>query len=299
MRGSDFTELKAFAAVVEHGSFARAAAHLGITPSTLSAILRKLEERLGTRLLHRTTRSLAPSEAGERLLRRLRPALEALEAAEQDARGNAAEPAGLLRLNASRISAVHYLAPLLGGFLTAHPAIRVEIAIEDRLVDIVAGRFDAGIRLGEKLHRDMVAVKLGGELVMKVAAAPGYLARHGRPGHPRDLARHACLAYRNPSDGSPYRWEFERGAERLEVAVEGPLIVDEPAMLPEIACAGAGIAYQFAHQVDAMIAAGRLVQLLPEWTPPFPGFYVYYPSARQMAPPLRTFLDHLSRTRIG
>lgn len=299
MRGSDFTELRAFAAIVEHGSFARAAAHLGITPSTLSAILRRLEERLGTRLLHRTTRSLAPSAAGERLLHRLGPALAALEAAEREAREGQAEPAGLLRLNASRIAAVRHLAPLLGGFLASHPAIRVEVTVEDRLVDIVAGRFDAGIRLGERLHRDMVAVRLGGDLVMKVVAAPDYLARHGRPGHPRDLARHACLAYRNPSDGSPYRWEFERGVERLEVAVEGPLIVDEPAMLPDIACAGAGIAYQFAHQVDAMIAAGRLVQLLPDWTPPFPGFHVYYPSGRQMAPPLRAFLDHLARARLG
>ncbi|MEA4838767.1 MAG: LysR family transcriptional regulator [Rhodospirillaceae bacterium] len=295
MRGAEYAELRAFAQVVEHGSFAKAAAHLGVTPSTLSLTIRKLEERLGVRLLHRTTRSVAPSEAGQRMMRRLGPALTQLEEAVTDAQQAADRPSGLLRLNVARVAAIHYLAPMLGGFIRAYPDITIDVVTNDQLIDIVAERFDAGIRLGEKLYHDMIAVRLSGDLEMKVVAAPDYLARAGIPEHPRDLARHPCLTYRRPSDGSVYRWEFQHGAQRLDITVEGPVIVDEPAMLTRIALDGVGIAYQFAHQVDPFLADGRLVQLLPEWTPAFPGFYVYYPSRRHMATPLRTFLDYLAQ----
>ncbi|KAF1070124.1 MAG: HTH-type transcriptional regulator PgrR [Pseudomonas citronellolis] len=296
MRGSEFNELRAFALVVEHGSFTRAAAHLGVTPSTLSLTIRNLEERLGVRLLHRTTRSVAVSEAGQRLMLRLGSALVQLEEAVSDARQATGRPSGLLRLNVARVAAVHYLAPLLGSFLHAYPDITVDVVTNDQLIDIVAERFDAGIRLGEKLHRDMIAVRLSGDLEMKVVATPAYLAAAGTPKHPRELAGHRCLAYRRPSDGSLYRWEFTRGAEQLEVAVDGPLVVDEPAMLTRVALDGVGIAYQFAHQVDSFLASGHLVQLLEDWTPAFPGFYIYYPSRRQMAPPLRAFMDHLAHS---
>lgn len=299
MRGSEYAELRAFAAVVEHGSFSKAAAHLGITSSTLSLTIRKLEERLGVRLLHRTTRSVAVSDAGLRMMQRLGPALEELEGAVTDAVQEADRPSGLLRLNVARVAAIHYLAPILGGFLSAFPDITVDVVTDDRLIDIVAERFDAGIRLGEKLHRDMVAVRLSGDLEMKVVASPAYLATAGYPRKPQDLVRHRCLTYRRPSDNSVYRWEFQRQSEQLEVNVKGALIVDEPAMLTQISLDGAGIAYQFAHQVDPFLENGQLIQLLKDWTPAFPGFYVYYTSRRQMIPPLRAFLDFLAKRSIS
>ncbi|HBC0020628.1 TPA: LysR family transcriptional regulator [Enterobacter hormaechei subsp. steigerwaltii] len=299
MRGSEYAELRAFAAIVQYGSFARAAAHLGVTSSTLSLTIRKLEERLGVRLLDRTTRSVAVTETGLRMMQRLGPALEELEGAVADAVHKEGQPSGVLRLNVARVAAINYLAPLMGNFLRAFPAITVDIVTDDRLIDIVAGRFDAGIRLGEKLHRDMVAVRLSGDLNMKVVASPAYLTVAGIPDKPQDLIHHRCLTYRRPSDDSVYRWEFQRDSERVEVNVSGPIVVDEPAMLTRIAVDGAGIAYQFAHQVDAMLAEGRLVQLLEDWTPAFPGFYVYYTSRRQMAPPLRAFLDFLSKQSIA
>jgi len=197
------------------------------------------------------------------------------------------------------VAAIHYLAPILGGFLSAFPDITVDVVTDDRLIDIVAERFDAGIRLGEKLHRDMVAVRLSGDLEMKVVASPAYLAKAGYPRKPQDLVRHRCLTYRRPSDNSVYRWEFQRQSEQLEVNVKGALIVDEPAMLTQIALDGAGIAYQFAHQVDPFLENGQLIQLLKDWTPAFPGFYVYYTSRRQMIPPLRAFLDFLAKRSIS
>jgi DNA-binding transcriptional LysR family regulator len=295
MRGSDHAELRAFVAIADHGSFVRAAAHLRISASALSQIIRALEARLGVRLLNRTTRSVAPSEAGAQLLSRLRPALADLDAAVAAVAMARETPSGSLRVNASRIAAVHYIAPLVGPFLKAYPDVKLEVVVDDRLIDIVAGGFDAGVRLGERLARDMVAVKLSGDLEMMMVAAPAYLERHGTPRTPQDLAGHRCLSYRTPTDGSLYRWELDRRGEKLDVAVDGPLIVTEPEMLTQVALAGAGIAYLFAHQVRDHVASGALVQLLPDWTPAFPGFYIYYPSRRHMAPPLRAFLDFMSR----
>lgn len=294
LTGRDFAELKAFMMIVEHGTFTRAASHMGITTSTLSTTIKQLERRLSTRLLNRTTRSVAPTLAGERLFQRLAPLFAGLQHVVNDVQKTASRPAGILRLNVSRVAAVHYLAPLLGGFITAYPDIVLDIVTNDQLVDIVAERFDAGVRLGEKLHNDMIAQRLSGPLIMKVVASPAYIARCGMPEHPRDLMHHQCLAYRNPSDHSVYRWEFERAGERLNVAVRGPIIVDEPAMLSEIACSGVGVGYQFSHQVDDMLVDGRLVQLLPDWTPEFPGFYVYYPNRRQQPAPLRAFIDYVT-----
>ncbi|BES86362.1 LysR family transcriptional regulator [Pectobacterium araliae] len=222
-------------------------------------------------------------------------ALEELEGAVTDAVQEADRPSGLLRLNVARVAAIHYLAPILGGFLSAFLDITVDVVTDDRLIDIVAERFDAGMRLGEKLHRDMVAVRLSGDLEMKVVASPAYLVKAGYPRKPQDLVRHRCLTYRRPSDNSVYRWEFQRQSEQLEVHVKGALIVDEPAMPTQISLDGAGIAYQFAHQVDPFLENGQLIQLLKDWTPAFPGFYVYYTSRRQMIPPLRAFLDFLAK----
>jgi DNA-binding transcriptional LysR family regulator len=291
MRGSDYAELKAFAAIVEQAGFARAAAQLGVSPSALSQTLRSLEERLGVRLLNRTTRSVAPTEAGGRLYARLRPVLAELDEALTDVRSLRDRPSGLLRINATRVAAIDFLAPLIAPFLATHPDVVLDLVAEDRLVDVVAGRFDAGVRLGEMVEKDMVAVKLGGDLRLSTVAAPSYLDHFGRPDTPRDLRRHRCINFRWPTDGSLYRWEFERGGEKLEAAVDGPLIVNEPDVAIRAALDGVGIAYLFDHQIRTHMDAGRLVRLLDEWTPPFPGFHLYYPSARQVPPALRAFID--------
>lgn len=293
MRGSDYAELRAFAAIAEHGSFARAASQLGISPSALSQTIRGLEERMGIRLLNRTTRSVAPSEAGARLLARLLPALADLDAAVVDVRSLRDAPSGMLRINTTRLAAIHYLAPLIAPFQRAYPEILLDVVVEDRLVDIVAERFDAGIRLGEMIEKDMVAMKISGDLEMMVVAAPSYIERFGVPETPRDLRRHRCINFRWPTDGSLYRWEFERGKEKLSAAVEGPLIVNEPELAIRAALDGVGLAYLFGYQVRPFVAAGNLRRLLEEWSPPFPGFYLYYPSRRQMAPALRAFIDFL------
>lgn len=291
MRGSEFAELRAFATIVEQGSFARAAVHLGMSASALSQTLRNLESRLGLRLLNRTTRSVAPTDAGAQMLARLLPAIAEIDAAVALAVNQRQQPTGRLRLNVTRIAAMHYLAPLIAPFHRQYPDILLDLNVEDRLVDIVAGGFDAGVRLHEKLEKDMVAIKLGGDLRMRVVASPAYLARHGQPQAPRELRQHLCLNFRWPTNGNVYRWEFERDGEALDIAVEGPVIVDEPEILVRAALDGVGIAYLFEHQVVAALTDGRLVPLLDAWTPPFPGFYLYYPANRQMPRPLRAFID--------
>ncbi len=299
MRGSDYAELRAFAAVAEHGNFARAAARLGISASALSQTIRTLEERMGIRLLNRTTRSVAPSEAGQRLLARLLPALADLDQAVADVSALRDKPAGLLRINAPRVAIVHGLAPLIAPFHAAFPDIVMDIIVDDKLSDIVADRFDAGIRLGEMVEKDMVSVKLGGEMRLVVVASPDYIARHGLPDTPRDLRDHACVVSRWPTDGSLYHWEFEHGDEKLEVAVSGPLSTTDNDLMLRAVLDGIGIGYLFDYHVAEHIAGGRLVSVLDDWTPPFPGFHLYYPSRRQMPPPLRAFVDFIARQRAA
>ncbi|WP_342362280.1 LysR family transcriptional regulator [Terrarubrum flagellatum] len=296
MRGSEHAELRAFAAITEHGGFARAAAQLGVSPSALSQTIRALEERLGVRLLNRTTRSVAPTEAGARLLERLLPAFADLDAAVADVRSSGGVPSGTLRISASRLAAIHYLAPLIGPFHRAYPDITLDLVVDDRLIDIVAGRFDAGIRLGEMVEKDMVVTRVGGDLRMTVVASPAYLATHGAPETPRDLRRHRCINFRWPTDGSFYRWEFERGEEKLEAAVEGPLIVNEAEVALRAALDGVGLAYLFDDATKRWVEAGRLVRLLEDWSPPFAGFHLYYPSRRQTPPALRAFIDFLKES---
>jgi len=293
MRGSEFAELSAFAAIAEHGSFARAAAHLRVSPSALSQTIRGLEERLGVRLLNRTTRSVAPSDAGARLLARLTPALAELTAAVADVGTFRDKPAGLLRLNAARIAATRFIAPLLGPFHRAYPEIVLDVVVEDALTDIVLGRFDAGIRLGERLEKDMVAVKVSGDFEMMAVASPDYLARCGTPTSPRDLHRHRCINFRWPTHGGLYRWEFETGRKEFEIAVDGPLIVNDADLLVRGALEGVGIAYVLDEHVREYVEAGALTRVLARWSPKFPGFYLYYPSRRQIPPPLRAFIDFL------
>ncbi|MFN4204156.1 MAG: LysR family transcriptional regulator [Tabrizicola sp.] len=292
MRGSDYAELRAFAAVVRHGSFTRAAAHLGVSPSALSQTIRALEDRMGQRLLNRTTRSVAPSAAGQALAERLLPVLDDLEGVVDAAFSAGGEVSGPLRLDVVRVAMPH-LARLVPGFLARYPRVRLEVASNDALVDIVALGFDAGIRLAERLEGDMIAVPFGGDLRMICVAAPDYLARHPSPVHPRDLADHACLVTLTPSTGTPYRWEFEKDGEALRIAVDGPLVSRDTDLRVAATVAGVGIGFFFEDEVRDLISAGRLAQLLGDWTPAFPGAYLYFPSRRNPAPPLRAFVDYV------
>lgn len=290
MRASEYAELRAFAAVVRHGTFTRAAGHLGVSPSALSQTVRALEARLGARLLNRTTRSVAPTEAGARLAARLLPLLDDLDAVAAAGAAPEGAPAGPLRLNASRYAALHVLAPILAPFLALPPQVTVELVVEEALVDIVARGFDAGIRLGEALEGDMIAVPLGPPMRMAVVASPDYLAHHGTPRHPRDLAQHACLGL-TWSDGSPYRWELEQEGTELRVPVRGSLVCNEPPVRLAAAADGLGVTFCFEGEAAQLLAQGSLVRVLDDWTPPFPGCFLYQPSRRHVSPALRAFID--------
>lgn len=294
MRGREYSELRVFVEVTEAASFARAAERLDVTASALSQSIRNLEQRLGARLLNRTTRSVGLTDAGAQLLEQIRPAFATLEAAVAAARTQGGRPSGPLRINSSRIAAVHYLAPLIGPFLDAHTEIKLDLVLDDALVDIVGGGFDAGVRIGERLERDMLAIRLSGDVEMQVVASPDYIGRHGRPVTPRELDRHRCINFRM-SNGAPYRWEFERGGEKLDVTVDGPLLVNDFHVAIRAARDGVGLIYLFEDMVRDDLATGALVQVLADWTPPFPGFYLYHSSGRQVVPALRAFLDFMAR----
>ena len=241
MQRAAVSDLSAFVAVATHRSFSRAAAELGLSPSALSHTVRSLEERLDLRLLNRTTRSVAPTEAGERLLERLRPALRDIDDALEDANAFRDKPAGRLRLNVPRSAALLLLAPVMTRFIKAYPQMRLEITAEDRLVDIVASGYDAGVRFGESIERDMVAVRIGPDLRMAVVGSPAYFRRHPKPVKPRDLRGPACIRFRLPS-GTIYRWEFEKKGEVLEVEVDGPLTLSDQQVMLQAALDGAGLA---------------------------------------------------------
>ncbi len=293
MRASDFASLNAFAAVVEHKSFVRAAAHLGITPSALSQTIRQLEERMGVRLLNRTTRSVAPTAAGARLHARLAPAMEELDDAVAEAVATSNRPAGILRINVPRVAAVSLIAPRLGRFHRNNPEIVLDLVVQDALADIVSGRFDAGIRIGERLEKDMIAVRLTPDMEMLAVASPEYLDRRGIPQSPADLHRHSCINWRWPTDGSLYRWEFVHNGVEFEVAVDGPLIATDPELVLQGALQGMGIAYVFDERMYDWIAEGRLVRVLQAYSPTFPGLRLYYPNRRHVSPTLRAFIDCL------
>jgi DNA-binding transcriptional LysR family regulator len=290
-------DLAAFAAVANAGGFARAAAGLGMSTSNLSHTIRRLETRLGQRLLQRNSRGVALTEAGERLLCTLGPALESVDNALGELERGRGQVAGRLRLTATRQAYEAVVRPVLPAFTATHPDAVVEVSIDYRYRDIVADRFDAGIRLGEKLAPDVVALKVGPDLRMAVVASPGYIAHHGTPAHPRDLQSHRCINYRLERAGVIYAWEFERDGEELEVAVAGPLIFNDPALMLEAALDGLAVGYVLDHEVEPYLATGQLVQLLPEWTPPFPGFHLYYTSRNQIRPVLAAFIDAIRESR--
>jgi DNA-binding transcriptional LysR family regulator len=294
MRGSDFAELKAFAAVVERASFARAADHLGFSPSALSQTIRQLETRLGVRLLNRTTRSVAPTSAGARLYERIVPVIQELDAAVAEAVEATGRTAGTLRINTLSMAADKLIAPRLGRFHRAYPEVVLDIVIDDGLSDIVAGRFDAGIRVGERLEKDMIAVRLTPDVEMTAVASPDYLAHHGEPKTPADLHRHVCINWRFPGSGAIYRWGFEKKGKKLEISVEGALISNHQEIVVEGALQGLGILYAYYDErIDDFIARGQLKRVLAEWSLTLPGLFLYYSNRRLPRPALRAFINCL------
>src|SRR5437867_10291254 len=291
MDREDWGSLAVFAVVAEERSFTRAAARLGISPSALSHTMRRLEERLRIQLLARSTRSVSTTEAGERLLARLGPAIEEISNAVEDLGRLLDRPSGHVRITASRSAARLVIAPALPRFVQSYPDIVVEVLIEPGLTNIVARRFDAGIRLGESLEKDVVAVPVTGQLRMAVVGAPRYFATHPAPSTPHELAKHRCINFRLPSAGTIYKWEFEKGRRKVEVGVDGPLVFDDEGMVLDAALAGFGLAYLIEHQVAPLLKAGTLARVLEDWCPPFPGFFIYYPGRRQVSPALAAFID--------
>jgi DNA-binding transcriptional LysR family regulator len=295
MRGSEFAELRAFVTIVEQGNFARAAAQLRISPSTLSQTIRELEKRLGVRLLNRTTRSVSMTDAGQRLLARFKPALEEMQAAVLDLQNLRDKPAGTVRLHAPRKASSLLVEPHLGRFAKFHPDILLDITIDDSVVNIVEAGFDVGIRLGELLEDDMVAVKLGNDIRMCAVASPEYIAKHGHPKNPGELHDHRCINWRWAGKGGIYNWEFFKDGHWTSVAVNGPLIVSCSDMAISAAVQGVGIAFWAEYAVRPLIAKGKLVPMLEEFSPFFPGWYLTYPKQRYMPAAVRALVEFLRR----
>ncbi|MDR3516761.1 MAG: LysR family transcriptional regulator [Azospirillaceae bacterium] len=288
-------DLSALAAIVAHRSFRKAADERGVSPSTLSHLVRSLERDLGVRLFNRTTRSVAPTEAGERLVTRLLPVLRELDAALAEVGDFRSQPSGRLRINASEIAVRLLLRTVVPVFLARHPSVSLDLVTEGRLVDIVAEGFDAGIRLGESVPQDMIAVRFGGAARFVAVAAPAYLARHAAPGTPDDLKDHVCIRFRLPS-GKPYRWEFAKHGQEMAVDVPGMLTLDHVELMAEAAVAGMGIAYVPERSAWPYVACGALVTVLDDWCPAIPGLFLYYPGHRHVPPALRAFIDVLRET---
>lgn len=290
MNRTQLSQLAVLAAVAAHKSFRGAGRELSIAPSAVSHAVSSLEESLGVRLLARTTRSVAPTEEGRRLLERLGPALDEIGIALDAVMDMRDTPAGNLRITTPRFASDILLGPRLGDFLNAYPDIALEIANEDGFTDIVEGGFDAGIRFEESLEADMIAVRISSDLRTVIAASPSYFERYPKPLHPRDLVHHRCIK-RRFTNGSIYRWEFEKDGRELIVSIDGPLIVSEDRLSLLAALSGAGLAYLFDLRVHDELAEGKLVRVLEDWCPPYPGPFLYYPSRRQMRPALRAFID--------
>ncbi|QKC82459.1 LysR family transcriptional regulator [Mesorhizobium sp. NZP2077] len=289
-------ELTALAAIVSHRSFRKAADELGLSPSTLSHMMRTLERGMGVRLLNRTTRSVAPTEAGERLVARLRPLLSDIDAAlaeVDDFRGLAS---GTLRINTSEIAARLLLRSAVPAFLQRYPQVSLDLVTDGKLVDIVAEGFDAGIRLGEAVPRDMVAVRFGGPTRFIAVASPTYLAGYPVPKVPDDLRDQTCIRFRLPS-GKPYRWEFEKHGQEIAIDVQGALTLDNMELMAEAAASGMGIAYISDKSAKPYLDRGALVVVLDDWCPPIPGLFLYYPGHRLVPPALRAFIDVLKETK--
>jgi DNA-binding transcriptional LysR family regulator len=293
MPRENLNDILAFLAVARERSFTRAAAKLGVSQSALSHAIRGLEARLGLRLLARTTRSVAPTEAGERLLKTLGPRFDEIDAELAGLSELRDKPAGTIRITAGEHSAEAILWPALAKLLPRYPDIKVELNVDYGLTDIVAERYDAGVRLGEQVAKDMIAVRIGPDFRMAVVGAPSYFARRPKPKRPQDLTGHDCINIRLPTYGGIYAWEFEKRGRALKVRVEGQLVFNNIALRVNAALAGLGLAYLTEDQVQEHVAEGRLVRVLGDWCPPFSGYHLYYPSRRQAAPAFALLVEAL------
>jgi DNA-binding transcriptional LysR family regulator len=297
MHGSEFSELRAFVAVAERRSFSRAANRLGLGPSTISQTVRALEERLGVRLFNRTTRRVSLTDAGERLLARVRPAITELAAAVEDLNAFRDTPSGTLRLNISSVAAQTVLAPALRKFLAAYPAISLDVTVDDDESDIVGGRFDAGIRIGRRIAGDMQMLRVSAPTRLIAMAAPAYLAGHSMPVSPNDLQRHACIRLRN--NGRILDWEFQKAKNKVEVSVSGPLTVDSMELMVRATLEGVGIGYTMESHITDHIGAGTLVPLLLDWSVPQHSYYLYYSGRGHLPVPLSALIAFFRDTAEG
>ena len=293
MARENLNDLTAFVAVARERSFTKAAAKLGVSTSALSHAMRGLEERLGLRLLTRTTRSVAATQAGERLLRTVGPRFDEIDAALAGLSELREKPAGTIRITAGEHAAVAVLWPSMAKLLSDYPDIHVEIVVDYGLTDIVAERYDAGVRLGEQVAKDMIAVRIGPDMRMAVVGAPSYFKRRPRPKAPQDLAAHDCINIRLPTHGNIYAWEFEKRGRELKARVEGQLVFNNIALRREAVLAGFGLAYLPEDQVQRYLDDGRLIRVLEDWCPPFSGYHLYYPSRRQATPAFALLVDTL------
>lgn len=293
MRREDLTDLAAFAAVAEEESFTRAAARLSVSQSALSHTVRKLETRLGIRLLTRTTRKVATTDAGERLLSALRPALAAIARELQELSELRDRPSGTIRITTAEHAAQTVLWPVVDQFLRDFPDVQIELNAESGLTDIISERFDAGVRLGEQLAKDMIAVRIGPQLRMAVIAAPSYFATHGRPATPHDLPAHRCINLRMRSSGGLYVWDFDKDGQSLNVRVEGQLILNSMPVVMEAVRAGHGVAYVMEDRALPLLDAGAAERVLDDWCQPFDGYHLYYPSRRQPTPAFALLVEAL------
>jgi DNA-binding transcriptional LysR family regulator len=286
MPRENINDLVAFLAVAKERSFTRAAARLGVSQSALSHTIRTLEARLGIRLLARTTRSVSPTEAGERLLVSVGPHFEEIDAELAALSELRDKPAGTIRITAGLHATDTILWPKLKSFVGEYPDINVEISVDYGFTDIAAQRFDAGVRLGESVAKDMIAVRIGPDFAMAVVAAPAYFAKKRAPRTPQELTTHNCINLRFPTHGGLYAWEFEKGARELRVRVEGQLTFNASDQILKAALAGCGVAYLPADTVETHVRQGRLEHVLADWCPPFPGYHLYYPRSRRASPAL-------------
>ena len=293
MRREDMADLTAFLAVAEERSFTRAAARLGMSQSALSQIVRRLEERLGLRLLTRTTRSVAPTEAGERLLETLAPALSDVDARIAALSALSERPAGVIRITSVEYAAETVLWPALRTFLRAYPDIKVEIILDYGLTDIVAERLDAGVRLGEQVDRDMIAVRISPDIPMVIAGAPSYLDRKPQPKVPQDLVHHQCINLRLGASRENAPWRFRKGEREPHVRVDGPVAYNSLAMIRQAALDGFGLGYLTRDSVQRDLDEGRLISVLADWCPPLPAYHIYYPSRRQQLPAFALLVEAL------
>jgi len=293
MARPNVNDLVAFLAVARERSFTRAAAKLGVSQSALSHTVRGLEERLGLRLLTRTTRSVAPTEAGERLVQTVGPRFDEIDAELAALSALREKPAGTIRITAGEHAAEAVLWPALATLLPRYPDIKVEIMVDNGLTDIVAERYDAGVRLGEQVARDMIAVRIGPDWRIAVVGAPSYFANRTGPKKPQDLTAHDCINMRLPTYGGLFPWEFEKRGHELKVRVEGPLVFNTIALRLNAALAGLGLAYLPEDVVRTHVAEGRLIQVLADWCAPWSGYHLYYPSRRQPTPAFAVLVDAL------